>query len=128
MRRREFITVLGGAAVWPLAARAQQPGGMRRIGVLIASAADDLEHQARMAAFLQGLAQLLERRPQRASAPSTAVTLRLTCRLGADETVLSGLGSRPAAMFICASVAIAKTPKLEPITLEPAAARLLTKP
>src|SRR5262249_12139739 len=48
----------GGAAAWPLAVRAQQPGGMRRIGVLRASAADDSDNQARMAAFLQGLAQL----------------------------------------------------------------------
>jgi putative ABC transport system substrate-binding protein len=59
MRRRDFITLLGGAAsAWPLAARAQQPERMRRIGVLVASAADDSEFQARMAAFLQGLAQL----------------------------------------------------------------------
>ncbi len=59
MKRREFITLVGGAAaVWPLAARAQQPDRMRRIGVLMVTAADDLEGKARLAAFLQGLQQL----------------------------------------------------------------------
>ena len=58
MRRREFITLAGAATVWPLAARAQQPDGMRRIGVLLPAAADDPEYQARVGAFLQGLAQL----------------------------------------------------------------------
>ena len=59
MKRREFIALLGGAAAaWPLAARAQQGERVRRIGVVMPSAADDPEFQARITAFLQGLAQL----------------------------------------------------------------------
>jgi putative ABC transport system substrate-binding protein len=59
MRRRELITLLGGGmAAWPLAARAQQPDRMRRIGVLLSFAADDSEALARVGAFLQGLQQL----------------------------------------------------------------------
>jgi putative tryptophan/tyrosine transport system substrate-binding protein len=59
MRRRDFITLLGGAiAAWPIAARAQQQERTRRIGVLMSTGADDPEGQARIAAFLGGLQRL----------------------------------------------------------------------
>ena len=55
MRRREFLGALGGAAAWPVVARAQQAERVRRIGVLVNLSADDPDGQARVAAFLQGL-------------------------------------------------------------------------
>jgi putative ABC transport system substrate-binding protein len=59
IRRRDFITLLGGAAAaWPVVARAQQRDRMRRIGVLMPASADDAESQTRVGAFLQGLLQL----------------------------------------------------------------------
>jgi putative ABC transport system substrate-binding protein len=76
MKRREFITLLGSAAVaWPLAARAQQDR-MRRIGVLMHLAADDPEGQARHATFLQGLQQ---------SGWSAGRNVRIDTRWGASE-------------------------------------------
>ena len=58
MRRREFISLLGGAAAWPLAARSQQGERMRRIGMLLNRTADNPEGQARFTAFVRGLQQL----------------------------------------------------------------------
>ena len=58
MKRREFITLLGGAAVWPFAAHAQPSDRMRRIAVLMNNAEDDPEGQARAAAFREGLQAL----------------------------------------------------------------------
>ena len=59
MRRREFITLFGGAAaLWPLPARAQQAERMRRVGVLLPAAADDQAWQAWVGAFLQALGEL----------------------------------------------------------------------
>jgi ABC-type uncharacterized transport system substrate-binding protein len=56
VKRREFITLLGGAAAWPVAARAQQRERIRRVGVLLPAFSDDPLWQARLGAFLQGLA------------------------------------------------------------------------
>jgi putative ABC transport system substrate-binding protein len=57
MRRRNFVQGIAASTAWPLTARAQQPGQMRRVGLLMNRTADDAEGQAALAAFQEGLRQ-----------------------------------------------------------------------
>jgi hypothetical protein len=81
MHRREFITLIGGAAAWPIAARAQQREKMRRIGVLMNLTADDVEGQGRLAAFLQGLQE---------AGWSVGRNVRVDLRWGAGDRLFCG--------------------------------------
>jgi putative tryptophan/tyrosine transport system substrate-binding protein len=86
MRRRDFLGVMGGAAVaWPFAARAQQPERMKRIGVLMNSRSDNLDSQTNLAAFLQVLQQ---------SGWTDGQNVRIETRWGGGETDTIGKRAR----------------------------------
>ena len=103
--RRGFITLLGGAvAPWPLAARAQQSERMRRIGVVMGSAADDADGQARLTGFLQGLKQ---------SGWTEGRDLRIDTRWGAGD---SDLFRRYAAELVALAPDVILTSGTAPVT------------
>jgi putative ABC transport system substrate-binding protein len=80
IRRRSFIALLGGAAAWPIAARAQQESRVRRVGVLLNAAATEVEHQGYLAAFVAEMRRL---------GWSEGQNLRLDVRWNAGDAVLS---------------------------------------
>ena len=105
MRRREFITLVGGAAAWPLAARGQK--SMRRVGVLMGGAVTDLESQPRIAAFQQGLEKLgwnvgrdlqIDYRWTMADVVRTRAMAEELLRLAPDVLLADG-GARAAILF-----------------------------
>jgi putative tryptophan/tyrosine transport system substrate-binding protein len=99
MRRREFITLLGGAAAWPLAARAQQAGSIRRVGVLM-GIANDAEGQRRLEVFRQALQQL---------GWSEGRNLRIDARWGAGD-VDRGRGYAAELLDLAPDVILASNP------------------
>jgi ABC-type uncharacterized transport system substrate-binding protein len=106
MKRREFITLLGGAAAWPLAARAQQKEHVRRVGVLMHTSAGEPETQARLAAFVQGLQEagwLVGRNVQVETRWSTGDLARLSKDAAQlvetrPDVILAGVGATTAAL------------------------------
>jgi putative ABC transport system substrate-binding protein len=108
MRRRELISLLSGAAcAWPLAASAQQPGGMRRVGVLMNSAANELEPQARLAAFVQGLRQ---------SGWTEGQNVHIDIRWNAADTALSGIYTAQLIGLMPDVILVASTANLTAVT------------
>ena len=114
MNRRSFITLLGGAAAWPLAARAQQPDRMRRIGVLMMQAANDPEGQARISAFLQGLQQL---------GWSEGHNLRIDTRWATANEEVRGHAAELVALAPDVLVAASGTATVAPLLQQPAPCR-----
>ena len=112
MRRRDFITFVGGAAAaWPLAARAQQPERVRRIGAMINRAAGDPEATDAIAAFSQGLGEL---------GWSIGGNVRIEYRFGAGDADVSRkiaaelIALAPDIILASGTVAVAALQQLSP--------------
>jgi putative ABC transport system substrate-binding protein len=106
VKRRKFITLLGGAAAWPLAAGAQQAERVRHIGVLIYQAAGDAEGQARLEAFTQALKQL---------GWSDGRNLRIDTRWATAEDILRRHAAELAALAPDVLVAASGTATVAPL-------------
>src|SRR5262245_59506134 len=132
MRRREFLGVLGGAAVgWPLAAHAQQPERIRRIGVLTGITGEDSETKVRISAFVQELQRLgwtegrNVRVDFRAGAGNAVATRKYAAELVAlGPDVLLASGASPAALLLEATHAV---PIIFTIVVDPIGAGLVEK-
>ena len=131
IRRRQFITVLGGAAVWPLAARAQQGDRVRRIGMLMVGDENDPEGKIRYSAFIQALAGL---------GWTDGCNVRMDLRWGGGDTIqIRGLaqelvGLKPdiiLAQSTLATVALQRETRNIPIVFvsvsDPVASRLVAR-
>jgi putative tryptophan/tyrosine transport system substrate-binding protein len=132
MRRREFITLIGGAAAaWPLAARAQQQEGMRRIGMLTGIRGEDTQTKARIAAFLQELQKLgwtegrNVRMDIRAGAGNLAATRKYAAELVAlAPDVIVASGTTPVTVLLEATHTV---PIVFTIVIDPIGAGFINK-
>src|SRR3954471_24500093 len=124
MRRRQLIAALGGALVLPWTARAQQPGSVRRVGVLLAQATDDFEYEGRLAALSEALRGLgwvdggnLKMGIYRAQ-PSTAEIRKRISEMLAEkpEIVVTGGGTPPTLLMqATSSIPIVFTTAIDPV-------------